>query len=351
MLIALLALATGIILSWLFLLNKADKEDWLSAAYNAVIDNMILMESLQQKEERHARQLQQMEGLQVKVMSILWHSNTPKKIQAIQKKNEAIQQGNFKYVSLLDLPGYVLIRRYDLLGQGVAHKNFFVKNYELYGKKYAEYKTQGLIAKIISYGWIGMGIIMTLSALIIGFGDSKKGLMILVLGLMFLGVFLYAMYDQISSQVNKRRNAIERQFSGVVSKLALLVTSGMIMDRAWRETAYSQDGELYREMQATAEELDNMVSPEVAYSAFIKRCNTKETAKLASALIQNLSKGNAEMGRLLKTMAQEAWSERRNLAKRDSEQANAKLMIPTMMLLISILVMIMVPIAQNFGGF
>jgi tight adherence protein C len=122
------------------------------------------------------------------------------------------------------------------------------------------------------------------------------------------------------------------------------------MDKAWKQTAYSQESELYREMRRTSEELDNLVSPEAAYGDFINRCNTKETAKLASAILQNLSKGNAEIAMLLKNMAHEAWQERRRTAKRDAEKANSKLMIPTMLLFIAILVMIMVPVAMNFSG-
>ena len=122
------------------------------------------------------------------------------------------------------------------------------------------------------------------------------------------------------------------------------------MDRAWRETAESQSSELYMEMRKTADELSNLVDPTTAYTNFINRCNTKETTKLASAIIQNQSKGNAEIGALLKGMAHEAWQERRHMAKRDSEKANSKLMIPTMLLFLAILVMIMVPVVTSFSG-
>jgi tight adherence protein C len=103
-------------------------------------------------------------------------------------------------------------------------------------------------------------------------------------------------------------------------------------------------------MRRTSEELENLVSPEAAYGGFIARCNTKETAKLAAAIMQNLSKGNAEIGRLLKDMARDAWQERRHTAKRDAEKANSMLMVPTVMLFLAILVMLMVPIAMNFSG-
>ena len=56
------------------------------------------------------------------------------------------------------------------------------------------------------------------------------------------------------------------------------------------------------------------------------------------------------MGQLLKSMAHEAWQERRHTAKQDSEAANSKLMIPTMLLFLAILVMIMVPVAMSFSA-
>ena len=118
------------------------------------------------------------------------------------------------------------------------------------------------------------------------------------------------------------------------------------MSKAWEETANSQNSELYLEMRKTAKELNNLVAPEIAYTNFIDRCNTKDTAKL---IIQNLSKGNAEIGRLLKSMASEAWEERQHTAKKDGEKANSLLMIPTMLLFISILIMIIMPAMTNMN--
>ena len=170
----------------------------------------------------------------------------------------------------------------------------------------------------------------------------------MLVGALLIVVLTYALYDEVNDKLKKRRAAISRQFPNVVSKLALLVTSGMILDKAWKQTAESQDLVLYREMRKTVNELDNLVDPTAAYTNFLGRCNTKETTKLASALIQSQSKGNAEIGALLKGMAHDAWQERRHTAKSASEAANSKLMIPTIMLFIAILIMIMVPVAMNF---
>jgi tight adherence protein C len=249
------------------------------------------------------------------------------------------------------MPGYVLQRKIDAINRGSLHKTILTKNLEPYGRKHAENKTKQLLAKLLSYPIVGIAISLAIGSAVMGAGSTTPGIGILGVGTIIVLVLVYAMYDELSAQATKRRDAIARQFPNMVSKLALLVTSGMIMDKAWKETAYSQNLQLYKEMQATSRELDNLVSPEAAYGAFIDRCNTKETAKLASAIMQNLSKGNAEIGVLLKGLAKEAWSERKHTAKRDSEKANSKLMIPTMLLFITILVILMVPVVMNFQGF
>jgi tight adherence protein C len=248
------------------------------------------------------------------------------------------------------MPGYVLIRELTVIGKGEIHKVIMTNCYELYGKKHASWKAKQILAGLLSYPIIGVATTLLIGAMVMSIGNETAGAAILGVGSILVLVLVYAMYDQLSDNVKNRRNEISKQFPNVVSKLALLVTSGMVMDRAWKETAYSHESILSAEMRKTSEELDNLVSPESAYGGFISRCNTKETAKLASAIMQNLSKGNSEVGRLLKDMAREAWLERRHLAKRDAEKANSKLMIPTMLLLLAILVMLMVPVAMNFSN-
>jgi len=350
MLIVILAFATAIVVFWLILLGRAGSEDWISIAYNKVHDNQVAIEKLRIKDKAKREKLSGSYGVAAVCMRLLHRSDAEKTINKLLRTNERLQKGDFRKLVVFAAPGYVLQREFDAIGKGGIHKTILAKSYELYGKKHAAYKAKHLLAKLLSYPIISVAVTLTLGALLIGAGSTTAGTAILGIGTVLVLVLSYAMYDELSDQVNKRRYAISRQFPNVVSKLALLVTSGMIMDRAWKETAYSQELELYQEMRKTSEELDNLVSPEAAYGDFINRCNTKETAKLASAIMQNLSKGNAEIGRLLKDMAREAWQERRHSAKRDAEKANSKLMIPTMLLFLAILVMLMVPVAMNFSG-
>lgn len=342
--------ATLLTAVWLVLLGMVRQEDWVAAAYNAVLDNRLAIDRLRRKDAENQERLRQYHDPAAGIMKLFLGCSSEKKIAKLQRANEQLQRGELKSLSVFPMPGYVLLRKFDSIGRGNVHKKVFAICQELYGKKHAENKTNQLIAKLLSYPMIGLVVPLALGPIAIAIGNTLAGVGILGIGTVLVLVLAYAMYDEVNDQAAKRRAAISRQFPNTVSKLALLVTSGMIMDRAWRETAYSQDLELYREMQRTAEELDNLVKPEAAYGGFINRCNTKETAKLASAIIQNMSKGNAEIGRLLQEMAKEAWLERRHMAKRDSEKANSRLMIPTMLLFLAILVMLMVPVAINFSS-
>ena len=347
--IIIMSIATALTTIWLILMGRVTAEDWALAAYCKVFDNISAANKLRLKDKERREKLMRFRGAAA-VGVRLFSSESEKKIQKLEHTCQRLQNGDFKSLNVILMPGYVLQREFNAIGKGGIHKAIIMKNYEFYGKKHAVNKTKQLLAKLMSYPLIGVAFTLTLSSLLIGVGHTTVGAAILGIGTILIFVLVYAMYDELNDQVKKRRRAISKQFPNVVSKLALLVTSGMIMDRAWKETAYSHEAEIYMEMRKTAEELDNLVSPEAAYGNFINRCNTKETAKLASAIMQNLSKGNAEIGMLLKNMAREAWQERRRTAKRDAEKANSKLMIPTMLLFVAILIMLMVPVAMNFTG-
>lgn len=343
MLLIIIALfATVLTVVWLVFLVMISKEDWRVAVYNKILNNLDEMDRLELKGEKNKEKLSGYSGISLWVMKQFYETDFSKKMNKLKEENTRLQKGKLSDINILIMPGYAMQRSLNFIQSSVFLK--MVQNFaEFNGRKYAVYRAKALFAGIFSYLIIGCSGCLIAAVLFISLMGVQEGVMISAVLFLLILALVYAQYDEIKDKVNRRRRAISRQFPNVVSKLALLVTSGMIMNKAWEETAYSQSSELYMEMRKTANELNNLIAPEAAYTNFINRCNTKETAKLASAIIQNLSKGNAEIGRLLKDMAAEAWEERKHTARRDGEKANSLLMIPTMMLFISILIMIMVP--------
>lgn len=346
-LIAALIISSVFALAWFALSFLADDEDYINAAYNAILSNKEKIARYQKKERENREKLASYQGLSARLARLFIRGSYEKKKAGLEKKNAFIQN-NAGRVGLFVLPGYVLQRKIAFFGRGTAYKKLMIRHIELYGKKYAERKTRGVIAEMLSFAIIGVALVLALGALLTARGASM-GILVLVVGTLIVLTLSYSVYDKPRSEVAKRREAISRQIPNVVSKLALLVSSGMIMNQAWRQTALSGEGVIYTEMLRTADELDNLVSPEAAFTGFITRCNTKETSKLASAILQNIAKGNAEIAYLLRDLAREAWLERRHLAKREAEKAGARLIIPVMMLFAVIMLMILVPIVMSLN--
>jgi tight adherence protein C len=348
-LIAIMTFSTALIAVWLLLLFSGTKEDKLNMAYGVLVDNIHKTREHEKKGEANRGTLARYHGVVAKIMSIFYGSDYQKKITKLEKKSSRIQSGDLGSISIIPLPGYVVLRKFQSISYMPFFKKLNVLCLEYYGRKHATYKTNGIVSLMFSYIILGVGATLTIGSILTAFGLTQIGLSVAAIGTAIVVLFAYSKYDEVRAKTSKRQIRIIRQFPNVVSKLALLVCSGMIMDRAWKETSESYEGDLYEEMRAASLELEQNISPEEAYSSFIKRCNTKETSKLASAILQNLSKGNAEIGILLKEMAKEAWQERRHLAKRDAEIANGRLLIPIMLLLASVLIMIMVPLAMSMG--
>ncbi|MDR0935113.1 MAG: type II secretion system F family protein [Oscillospiraceae bacterium] len=349
-LIAVLALSTILLVIWFLLLFTITDDDRGNAAINKVLANRQKIAELRRKDALKRKKLAAYHGLEATLMNLLNGGNSDKEIAKLEKKNAELQEGETGKAGILELPGYVILRTFDGLRYIGMYKTLLIRHIELYGRKYADNRTRGLIAAMFSYAILGVAVALPVGTILLAANNAQMGMAFMVIGSAIVLLLAYSLYDKPRADSVKRKDAITRQFPNVVSKLALLVTSGMIMDKAWRQTAEGEEGALYGEMRAVSDELENLISPEAAYSSFINRCNTKETSKLASAIMQNLKKGNDEIGNLLKELAHESWQERRHIAKRDAEKANSQLMIPTMLLFVMLLVMIMVPIFLGFSA-
>ena len=100
MLIAVVGLATILMVVWLLLLGMVSNEDWIAAARNKVLDNMQQIDKLRMKDAANAVSLQQYHGIAAKAMSLFLGGTSEKEITKIEKQNEALQKGNLRSVSM-----------------------------------------------------------------------------------------------------------------------------------------------------------------------------------------------------------------------------------------------------------
>lgn len=150
--------------------------------------------------------------------------------------------------------------------------------------------------------------------------------------------------------IEKRADEVLSDFSEVVSKLALLVNSGMIISDAWVRVAGSGDRILYQEMNRSVEEMNNGKPFVDALYTFAQRSLLPEVKKFASTLIQGVAQGNTDLAPMLTQQSKEIWDLKKHAVRRKGELANNKLLLPMCLTFIGILIMIMVPIFANLGA-
>jgi tight adherence protein C len=188
--------------------------------------------------------------------------------------------------------------------------------------------------------------LLTLAVPLYGLANDIAATLVVVL---FAGVAYYYFGTATRSKILKRSEEMLRDFSNVVSKLALLTNAGMIMREAWAEVAYTGDSALYQEMQRAVDEMNNGVSDVDALFNFGTRCIIPEIKKFTSTIVQGLVKGNSELVYMLQEQSKEVWAAKKQDVKRQGAKASSKLLIPILIMFVGILIMIVVPIFANMG--
>lgn len=272
-----------------------------------------------------------------------------KKLKNAKKMLETYQNRKVAGLDLIPVAGYRLIQ---ILGWDASNKNvkdLFEKCQRYKEKKEAMNYTYYIYGNLFGNCILGCGVTFIVIAGALAF---DMGLRSIVVGGIILVVFVllgYLPYDAVDSTVRRRSEEIEMAFPQLVSQMTLLVVAGMEVNRAWRIASCGGQTTLYEEMQRVNLDLDNNVAPLEAYGRFITRCNNKYATKLATAIVQNLSKGNSEIVNLFRQLNAESWSEYRHGARRMSEKVQSKLFIPTIVMFAGIMILVIIPVLGGFN--
>lgn len=179
--------------------------------------------------------------------------------------------------------------------------------------------------------------------------SENRGITLLVCSLL-IGILLFykKKYDKEKMQKEREKQML-LDYPEIVSKIALLVNSGMILTKAWEQIVKDSVKEgienryAYEEMRKTLHKMELGQVETECYEEFGKSCKIKEYLKLSSLLTQNLRKGNRGLVLLLKEESYLAFDERKIRAKRNGEEAGTKLLLPTFLMLLASLLIVIVP--------
>ena len=240
--------------------------------------------------------------------------------------------------------GYELIRRLNLQYKTKKDRRLRKELAVLYGEKYADYYLRVVYSQQATMA-------LTVLALAAPFYFFTEGSLLVFVAVGIGAAAAYYYYGTTTqTKIAKRSEAMISQFSDVVSKLALLVNSGMILREAWERTAYSKEGVIYEEMRQSVITMQNGAAETDALFAFGQRCMAPEIRKFSSTLIQGVTKGNSDLAQLLTQQSTEGWEMKKQYVPRQGELANNKLLMPMCLTFIGILIMVIVPVFTNLGA-
>lgn len=183
--------------------------------------------------------------------------------------------------------------------------------------------------------------------------DSSGYFLILVL--LAAGVLYWGRGRELDQKLEARKRELLLDYPEIVNKLALYMGAGMTIRNAFLKMGedYKKQREerkkyVYEEILMTCYELQGGKSETEAYAHFGKRCQVQAYMKLSALLSQNIRKGSNDLLRALRQEADNAFAERKNLAKKLGEEAGTKLLLPMMMMLCVVMVLIMIPAYFSF---
>jgi hypothetical protein len=134
--------------------------------------------------------------------------------------------------------------------------------------------------------------------------------------------------------------------------MVLMLGAGMTVRRSWEQLIkdfdrnHHQEKEerwLYKEMNYAIRQMQTGVPEIEVYISFGRRTELNQYMKFSQLLIQYIRKGSRGMQEIMQQEVYEAEKQRRDLARRLSETAGTKLLLPMMLLLIVVIMIVMVP--------
>lgn len=194
----------------------------------------------------------------------------------------------------------------------------------IYGEKYGEYYAQLHWAQAIAL----IHLIVTVVLLLAAFTEKQDSFLMVLAGGMIAAAAGGYYLTQMKNQLKKRKDDCEIELPNMISKLALLINSGMVLREAWNFTAYGSEGRLYELMQKSCEEMKNGKSEIDALYQFGMWCSSPVIKKFANAMIQGIEKGNSELAEFLSNQSAEMWAYKKQLMLQKGEVAASKLVAP-----------------------
>ena len=247
---------------------------------------------------------------------------------------ENLDSGRFPLSGLYTI-GYAWSTKGPLRLRGKIEVDLKSQAAILYSPVYSEYYATVVWAQVISF----VHLILAFTFVLAGLMYSIYGF-ILIVGLIFAFISAGFFITQFKTIIDERTIKCNMELPEVVSTMAILVNSGMVLKDAWSLVSQNGEGEFYDLMRSASEDMKNGSSDAEAIFRFGKASNSSEIKKFVSALLQSMEKGGAELTRFLANQSTELWRMKRQHLLQEGEKAATKLLAPIVLIFIGVMVIV-----------
>lgn len=183
---------------------------------------------------------------------------------------------------------------------------------------------------------------------------------VIIFEVIILVLYRISLLEKEKKNKDKLKRSYLLDYPEIVSKLAILVGSGMTIGTAWnrisarylddRQKYNTKERPAYEQMVITSREIKDGLSERVAFQKYGEKIGMSQYNRLSRIIVQSIMKGNREICETLEKEAEEALRDRRMLAKKLGEEAGTKMLVPLMMMMGIVIAIVIAPAIIGFKG-
>ncbi len=214
-----------------------------------------------------------------------------------------------------------------------------------YSENYSTFYAQINWAQVLSF----VHLILAVTFLMAGGALGLSCIFYLAVGIFFSVFTGYYFVTYFGNKLQTRSEECDTEFPNSISKLALIVNSGVILNDAWKMVANGKQGVYYDLMKESCMLMDNGVSSVEAIRRFGEKTGTDNVKKFTTALIQSIEKGGSDLPQFLVNQSNELWANRRQVMLQKGEKASGALLLPICLMFAGVMLIVIAAAMQSFG--
>lgn len=167
---------------------------------------------------------------------------------------------------------------------------------------------------------------------------------LLIFGAIMIFIFGYYRYYKMKEKVELRDDEVSDAYYGFVNRITIYIGAGFTLQKSLMAAIRSEKcSYLVKEVEYTLNMISSGIPEAKAYKELGDRLGSEEYIKLMSLISQNLSYGNSNLLKLLDSEVKNSFFLRKERIRKKGEQASEKLLLPTSILMILVIIVVMYP--------